>query len=187
MRQPAAPSMLLLAGTSEAGKSSAGEYLAALGARRVKIRTVLVQLTSGRQAYHEGMETREDFGYDEFVSKLLELSDRGESPLAVESFIDAALARTVKRTWPAPCSIIFITAPEPVRVRRLAQARGLTADEARRIIRRKDERKRVHEQIPTWRAIADHWVDNTANIIIFRARLRDAFQTMQTSSGGIQP
>lgn len=187
MRRPAAPPMLLLAGTSEAGKSSAGEYLAALGARRVKIRTVLVQLTSGRQAYHEGVETREGFGYDEFVSKLLELSNCGESPLAVESFIDSALAMTVKRTWPAPCSIIFITAPELVRVRRLAQARGLTADEARRIIRRKDERKRVHEQIPTWRAIADHWVDNTANIIIFRARLRDAFQTMQTSSGGIQP
>ncbi|MEU7926353.1 hypothetical protein [Micromonospora sp. NPDC049107] len=187
MRQPAAPPMLLLAGTSEAGKSSAGEYLAALGSRRVKIRTVLVQLTSGRQAYHEGVETREGFGYNEFVSKLLALTDRGEAPLAVESFIDAALAMTVKRTWPAPCSIIFITAPELVRVRRLAQARGLTADEARRIIRRKDERKRVHEQLPAWRAIADHWVDNTASIITFRARLRDAFQTMQTSSGGIQP
>lgn len=187
MRQPAAPSILLLAGTSEAGKSSAGEYLAALGARRVKIRTILVQLTSGRQAYHEGVETREDFGYDEFVSKLLELSDRGETPLAIESFIDAALAMTVKRTWPAPCSIIFITAPELVRVKRLAQARGLTADEARRIIRRKDERKRVHEQLPAWRAITDHWVDNTANIITFRARLRDAFQTMQTTSGGLQP
>ncbi|MFJ1537552.1 hypothetical protein ACIODS_03310 [Micromonospora chalcea] len=187
MRQPAAPPMLLLAGTSEAGKSSAGEYLAALGARRVKIRTVLLRLASGRQGYHEGVETREDFRYDEFVSKLLELPDRDETPLAVESFIDATLATTVKRKWPAPCSIIFITAPELVRARRLAQARGLTTDEARRIIRRKDERKRVHEQIPTWRAITDHWVDNTADIITFRARLRDAFQTIQTSSGGLQP
>ncbi|MBQ0897240.1 hypothetical protein KBX37_29920 [Micromonospora sp. U56] len=179
--------MLLLAGTSEAGKSSAGEYLAALGAHRVKIRTVLVRLTSGRQAYHEGMETREDFRYDEFVWKLLELPDHDETPLAVESFIDAALAATVKRSWPAPCSIIFITAPELVRVRRLAQARRLTADEARRIIQRKDERKRVREQIPAWRAITDHWIDNTADIVNFRARLRDAFQTIRTTSGGIQP
>ncbi|SCE69302.1 Dephospho-CoA kinase [Micromonospora purpureochromogenes] len=187
MRQPDTPPMLLLAGTSEAGKSSAGEYLAALGAHRVKIRNILVRLTSGRQAYHEGVETREDFGYDEFVSKLLELPDGGETPLAVESFIDAGLATTVKRKWPAPCSIIFITAPELVRVRRLAEARGLTADEARRIIRRKDERKRVHEQIPAWRAITDHWVDNTADIITFRARLRDAFQSIQPFSGGLQP
>ncbi len=187
MRPPAVPPMILLAGTSEAGKSSAGEYLAALGARRVKIRTVLVQLASGRQSYHEGIETREDFRFDEFASKLLELSDHGEAPLAVESFIDAALAKTMKRAWPAPCSIIFITAPEIVRIKRLAQARGLTANEARRIIRRKDERKRVHEQIPNWRAIADHWIDNAADIIIFRARLLDVFQTMQTSSGGIQP
>ncbi|MEV6813182.1 hypothetical protein [Micromonospora sp. NPDC051296] len=177
--------MLLLAGTSEAGKSSAGEYLAALGAHRVKIRTVLVRLASGRETYHEGVRTREGFEHDEFIAKLLESS--GETPLAVESFIDVALATTVKRTWPARCAIMFITAPLPVRVRRLAEARGISAAQARRIIRSKDDRKRVHEQLPTWRVITDHWIDNSADIVTFRTRLRDAFDSIQTAPGGTTP
>ncbi|PZG15061.1 hypothetical protein C1I95_20345 [Micromonospora craterilacus] len=179
--------MLLLAGTSEAGKSSAGEYLAALGARRVKIRTVLVRLVSGRETYHEGAQTREGFEYDEFIAKLLELESSGETPLAVESFIDVTLAAAVRRAWPARCAIMFITAPLPVRVRRLAEARGISAAQAQRIIRSKDDRKRVHEQLPTWRVITDHWIDNSADIVTFRARLRAAFESIQAAPGGTQP
>ncbi|MGC5020677.1 hypothetical protein [Micromonospora sp. DT47] len=44
-----------------------------------------MRLTSGRRAYHEGVETREDFEYDEFISKLLELSDGGEAPLGTRT------------------------------------------------------------------------------------------------------
>ncbi len=181
------PPMMLLAGTSEAGKSSAGEYLAALGARRVKIRTVLVRLASGRETYHEGAQTREGFKYDEFIAKLLELESCGETLLAVESFIDVALAASVKRAWPSQCGIMFITAPFPIRVRRLAEARGISADQAQRIIRSKDDRKRVHEQLSTWRVIADHWIDNSADIFTFRTRLREAFESIQTATGGTQP
>ncbi|MEU7609403.1 hypothetical protein [Micromonospora sp. NPDC049204] len=181
---PTPPPMLLLAGTSEAGKSSAGEYLGALGARRIKIRTILVQLTTGREAYHEGTETREDFAYEEFIAKLIELSIASEAPLVVESFIDAALTAELKRAWPAPCDIIFITAPQALRIRRLAAARGMSTKQAQQIVRRKDDRKRVHEQLPTWRAVADHWIDNSADITSFRARLRGALEAIQTPPGG---
>ncbi|TCB95447.1 hypothetical protein E0H26_19860 [Micromonospora zingiberis] len=178
--------MLLLAGTSEAGKSSAGEYLATLGARRIKIRTILVRLSSGRETHHEGVQTREGFEYGEFIARLLE-SGGGEGPLAIESFIDVALADRVKQAWPARCAIMFITAPLPVRVRRLAEASGISAAAAQRVIRSKDERKRVNEQLSTWRVVTDYWIDNSADIVTFRTRVREAYESLQTTAGGTQP
>jgi len=167
-----APALLLLAGTSEAGKSTAGAYLADRGARRVKIRTILTGLTSGRPVHHEGVAMREDFAYPEFLEQVNRLAHPGDQHVVViESFIDADLAEATRRSWPGQCRIVFITAARATRVRRLAAARNISEQEAGAIIDVKDVRKRVAEQLSRWRAIADDWIDNDGPQSAYLARL----------------
>lgn len=159
------PALVLLTGTSEAGKSSAGRYLASRGAQRLKIRTLLLTLTSGRPVDHEGVKTREGFHHDEFLDRLRDRTAASPEPIvAVESFIDANLAETVRDAWPAPCVIVFIDAERTLRVRRHAAADGLHDGRAAAIVDAKDRRKRVLDQWSTWRRLADFWIDNDRSI-----------------------
>lgn len=168
--------LLLLAGTSEAGKSTAGAYLDTIGGRRTKIRPILLRLTTGVETTHEGVATREGFDPADFINALRDTATSGNgTPLAVESFIDAGLAAAVKTAWPTPCLIVFITAPPAVRIRRLAAAEGLPLDEAAQVVRGKDQRKHVREQTDAWRALADHWIDNTGPLDDLTDRLRRIF------------
>lgn len=159
------PALVLLAGTTEAGKSTAGRYLAGRGARRVKIRPVLLGLTSGRPVAHEGVVTRECFDHDEFLARLRDLAAAApEAIVAVESFIDADLAETTRAAWTGRCVIVFIDADRTVRVHRLAEAGGLGQARSAAIIDAKDRRKRVGDQWSTWRRLVDHWIENDRSI-----------------------
>ncbi|MET7422062.1 hypothetical protein [Dactylosporangium sp. NPDC005555] len=156
--------MLLLAGTSESGKSTAGAHLASRGVYRVKIRTILTALTSGVPVVHEGVPMREGFDHTEFVDRLLGLDvPNCRRAALVESFIDTSLAETTRRAWPVRCWIVFITATRATRLRRIAADRHLDTDQAQSILDAKDARKRVTEQLDRWRLIADRWIDNDAS------------------------
>jgi hypothetical protein len=153
--------LLLLAGTSESGKSTAGAYLATRGVVRVKIRSILTQLTSGFPSQHEGVPTREGFNHAEFVDCVLALTIPDDRPaVAIESFIDATLAAATRQAWPAPCRIVFITAGRANRLHRTAAERNIAEADAAELLDLKDRRKRVYEQFDRWRAIADQWIDN---------------------------
>lgn len=164
--------LILLAGTSEAGKSTAGAHLAAHGARRIKIRTILTALTSGRPVEHEGVAMREDFEAAEFLTAIVNLPEANDPPvLVIESFIDAALAEATVHVWPGPTRIAFITAPRAARIGRLAQARGVDIRQAARIVDAKDGRKHVVEQSECWRRITTDWIDNDGDLQTFLTRL----------------
>ncbi|MGC5052825.1 hypothetical protein ACLQ2S_15390 [Micromonospora sp. DT48] len=168
--------LILLAGTSESGKSTAGIHLTQRGAQRIKIRTILLALTSGTEVRHEGVSTREGFDTDEFLSALHEHARTGAADMAVvESFIDAELANATKASWPGPAAIVFITAAEPVRVNRLAVAINIDQTAAHALVKAKDARKRVNEQLPRWQQIADHWIDNRHDLAHFTATLDDVY------------
>ncbi|QOC95226.1 hypothetical protein D0Q02_29515 [Micromonospora craniellae] len=168
--------MILLAGTSESGKSTAGTYLAQRGAQRIKIRTILLALTSGTEVRHEGVCTREGFDTEEFLSIVYERVRTAAADVAVvESFIDAELAHATKASWPGPAAIVFITAAEPLRVNRLAAAISIDHTAAHALIKAKDARKRVNEQLPRWRQITDHWIDNRHDLAHFTATLDDVY------------
>ncbi|MEV4135510.1 hypothetical protein AB0J72_25445 [Dactylosporangium sp. NPDC049742] len=166
------PPLLLLAGTSESGKSTAGAHLASYGAYRVKIRTVLAPLISGVPAVHEGVLVREGFDHQEFVDRLMALSiPSGQRAVLVESFIDTDLAEATRRAWPARCWIVFVDAPRRTRLLRLAADRRLSTDQASAVLDAKDSRKRVAEQLDHWRAVADRWIDNDASLHDFLVQL----------------
>lgn len=165
------PPLLVLAGTSEAGKSTAGTYLAGRGAHRVKIRTILTALRSGHRAVHEGVAVREDFDHAEFLHHIRHLPVPAEAVAVVlESFIDAPLAAATRDAWPAPCRLVFITATRAHRLHRLTGA-GLDLATAERKLTGKDTRKRVAEQLDQWRALADDWIDNDGPYHAYLARL----------------
>lgn len=164
--------LLLLAGTSEAGKSTAGAHLAARGVHRIKIRTILSALQTGEPAEHEGVPMREHFDHAEFVDHLIGLPiPAGSSAVVVESFIDTELAAATKQAWPGRCEIVFITANRENRLRRLATDRQLMVDEAAELLDAKDARKRVNEQLHRWRVVADHWIDNDGSHDQYLTRL----------------
>lgn len=111
------PPLLLLAGTSEAGKSTAGQHLARCGGRRLKIRNILLALHSGTEVRHEGVATREGFDYEEFITQLSVWVAAASQPLIiVESFIDTELALLVRSRWPTICEIVFIDADAGLRI-----------------------------------------------------------------------
>ncbi|MFD0583088.1 hypothetical protein [Dactylosporangium darangshiense] len=165
--------MILLAGTSESGKSSAGSYFAQEHhAHRIKIRTLLADLTSGRPATHEGVPMREGFDHREFLTVVRRLRESGDPQvLVIESFIDADLADATRRSWVAPARIVFITATHANRIARLTANAGISPEEAAAAIDRKDARKRVVEQWQQWRSLADDWIDNDGDIPGFLAEL----------------
>lgn len=182
MSANAPPRLVLLAGTSEAGKSTAGRHLAHRGAKRVKIRTLL-KLSSGIEVVHEGVGTREGFDHHEFVTGLQGLAATAQEPVVVvESFIDAELAMLTRTSWPTESLVVFITAPQQVRVRRYAVANDLAYEQADRIVRAKDARKRVAEQLSTWRRIADHWIDNTGKLSAFTDTLDGIMTSLHPST-----
>jgi dephospho-CoA kinase len=168
----AVPPLLLLAGTSEAGKSTAGQHLARCGAQRIKIRNILLALSTGIEVEHEGVATREGFDHEEFLAQLRNwVVASTKAIVVVESFIDARLALLSRQRWPGLCRIVFIDTDLRLRVMRHASANGLSEDESARIIREKDTRKRVFDQFAYWRQIADQWVENNASIASFRTTL----------------
>jgi dephospho-CoA kinase len=179
------PALILLAGTSEAGKSTAGTHLANRGATRVKIRTILLDLTTGRLVTHENVTTREGFEPAEFLARLHHIAaTTTEEVLVVESFIDADLARTTRSAWPSPCRIVFVTADRRLRVHRQAHARGITDDRSAAVIDAKDLRKRVTDQWHTWRRIADVWIDNDHAVQDLHDALDAVVASLDTTSHG---
>lgn len=165
--------LIILAGSTEAGKSSAGQYFSELGAIRKKIRHMLLPLTSGYIVSHEGVLTRQDFAPSEFIASLLAIQANlfpGDI-LVIESFIDANLATQCRNAWPGRAVIVFIDAPFKLRVARLVTATGLAEEEAGSIISGKDQRKRVKEQWQIWKTVADVWIDNTGRPEDYRLTL----------------
>lgn len=179
------PKLIILAGTSEAGKSSAGQYLSELGAVRQKIRDILLTLTSGELVSHEGVATRQGFDPAEFMAALrTRAADLTPSDiLVVESFIDAELALQCQNDWPNRALIVFIDAPFGLRVSRLAAASGLPLTEAQRVVRAKDDRKRVAVQMQLWDRTADLWIDNAGGIDEYQTALRQAVQLLSNEAG----
>jgi dephospho-CoA kinase len=177
--------LLLLAGTSEAGKSTAGEYLQGRGLMRLKVREVLQVLQSGRPVFHEGIEMREEFTPSEFLKKLAAAVDQTAArAVVVESFIDAALARFVKEEWRGSCYVVFITASLHLRTQRLAEASGQTSADAGRLVQEKDRRKRVLEQLDLWRVLADFWIVNESTREAFLTALDEIVGTAVDSTYG---
>jgi hypothetical protein len=168
-----ARALILLAGTSESGKSSAGVHLARdHRARRVKIRSILTELTSGRPVTHEGVPMREGFDRQEFLTLVRQLPEPGDPPvLVIESFIDADLAEATKQAWSGPARIVFITATRANRITRLSTAADLGRAESAAVIDGKDARKRVMQQWHQWRSITDDWIDNDGDYPTFLTRL----------------
>jgi hypothetical protein len=180
-RSTGLPALILLAGTSEAGESTAGQHLARCGARRLKIRAVLQALASGIEVVHEGVVCRTDFDPNEFLARLQWLAATTAEPvLVVESFIDAQLAHLTKTSWPAHGSIVFITADRQLRVRRHAGAKDLPNADSDRIVASKDARKHVDEQLPVWRQVTDHWIDNDGTL----AALEETLSTIMSTTLG---
>lgn len=164
--------LLLIAGTSEAGKSTAGLHLSQRGIYRVKIRTILTSLTTGRPDIHEGVPVRVDFDPAEFCDHVRNLSvPIGYSAAAIESFIDVDLATATRAAWPASCRLVFITATRTRRLDRLIAATGLTPEGAATKLDGKDARKNVAAQLDQWRALADDWIDNDSTHAAYLARL----------------
>lgn len=155
--------LVMLAGSSEAGKSSAGQFFSQSGAIRQKIRGIILPLTSGHVVTHEGVRTREGFDASEFIMNLLAIRAglSASDILVVESFIDPSLAEQCRNAWPGRALIVFIDAPLELRVSRLIAATGLADAKARGIIMTKDRRKRLDEQLPIWKSLADVWINNT--------------------------
>lgn len=181
----AAPGLILLAGTSEAGKSTAGAHLARLGAYRLKIRSILLGLVSGIEVHHEGVATREGFDSDEFQLALSErVRARGLAVTVVESFIDARLARYTVTRWPGVAVTVFLTASEQLRARRLAAATSVSEAVASQIVYEKDGRKRVVEQMPEWRRLTDYWIDNDGNLPDLLTQLDQIYQTVLRQARG---
>ena len=181
------PPLILLAGTSESGKSSAGSHIAQQHhARRIKIRSILAELSTGRPVTHEGVPMREGFDHQEFLELVRRLPEPGDPrTLLIESFIDAELAEATKRAWTGPARIVFITATHTNRIARLTAAAGISPDEAAATIAQKDARKRVAEQWPRWRSITDDWIDNDGDYAAFIARL-DVVMTRATSGANTE-
>jgi hypothetical protein len=166
------PGLILLAGTSESGKSTAGSHLELRGARRIKIRSLLAGLHSGRPVTHEGVPMREDFDHQEFLIMVGQLPQAGDPRvLVIESFIDVDLAELTRNTWAAAARIVFITATRANRITRLAAASGISFEKAATVVDRKDARKRVMEQWRRWRSTADDWIDNDSDHASYLARL----------------
>lgn len=179
------PKLVILAGTSEAGKSSAGQYLSQLGAIRQKIRDILLTLSSGELVTHEGVATRTNFAPAQFLAALIDKA-RTLAPddiLVLESFIDADLAVQCRSSWTSRALIVFIDAPFGLRVSRLMVASGLSAEEARHTIKAKDERKRVGEQMGQWRSVSDIWIDNAGSLHEYRAALRQTLEVLGNETG----
>lgn len=178
------PPLLLLAGTSEAGKSTAGQHLARCGARRLKIRNILLSLRSGTEVRHEGVATREGFDHEEFIARLHGwVVAIPEAIVVVESFIDTELAVLTRSRWPTVCDIVFIDADTRLRIVRHASANELPVTESARIIRSKDQRKRVFEQFARWQEIADHWVENNSSIAQFKTSLEQIMTSTLARAG----
>jgi hypothetical protein len=168
-----ASALILLAGTSESGKSSAGVHFAQHhDARRIKIRSILTELTSGRPVTHEGVPMREDFDRQEFLVLVRRLPQPDDPRvLVIESFIDADLAEATRRAWIGPARIVFVTANRANRIARLTAAAGISPAEAATAIDRKDARKQVMQQWQRWRSLADDWIDNDGDYPGFLANL----------------
>lgn len=182
------PSLLVLAGTSEAGKSTAGAYLASRGVRRVKIRTILQALASGVEVTHEGVASRSGFDSAEFLTGLWQVAEATTEPvIVVESFIDAQLADLTRSSWPSPCAVAFITARRRLRVGRHAAANDLTYSDSSRVVAGKDARKQVDEQLPVWRQVADHWIDNDGTLAALEATLSAIVTTLARNPGDCRP
>jgi dephospho-CoA kinase len=178
------PPLLLLAGTSEAGKSTAGQHLARCGARRLKISNILLSLRSGTEVQHEGVATREGFDHEEFIAQLRRwVVDIPQAIVVVESFIDTDLAILTRSRWPTVCDIVFVDADRRLRIGRHASANDLPATESERIIRSKDQRKRVFEQFARWQAIADHWIENNGSIAQFKTSLEQIMTSTLARAG----
>lgn len=175
--------LIILAGSSEAGKSSAGQYFSELGAIRKKIREMLLPLTSGHIVNHEGVLTRQGFAPSEFIASLLAIQADLFSGdiLVIESFIDVDLAVQCRNAWAGLAVIVFIDAPFKLRVARLMAATGLAEEEAGSIIRIKDGRKRVDEQRHMWKSVADIWIDNTGQPDEYRIQLEQVVAQIDDS------
>lgn len=175
--------LILLAGTSESGKSTAGAYLADRGAYRVKIRSLLADLTTGTPVTHEGVPMREGFDHQEFVELVHRLAQPDDSRvLVIESFIDADLAAATRRAWTGAARITFITATRTNRIARLAATQQVTLHDAASIVDGKDDRKRVVAQWARWRAIADDWIDNDGDHAAYLASLDLILTTLRTAA-----
>lgn len=177
------PPLIVLAGTSESGKSTAGQHLQHRGARRIKIRSILAALTTGTPVTHEGVPMRENFDHAEFCAHLNNQVRPGDPRvLVIESFIDAKLAHATKHSWAGPARILFVTATRANRIARIAAAHSLNLDEAAAIVDRKDARKRVHEQWERWQVLADDWIDNDGDRTAYLSRLDRILASLQAAA-----
>jgi dephospho-CoA kinase len=154
--------LLLLAGSTEAGKSTAGAAFENLGALRIKIRDILLALRTGREVICVGARTRVGFDKQEFLEAVLTRTENAANRVTViESFIDPILADWLKCRWrDGKCCVVFVDAPLGSRVARLSISATMGTTEARQVVLEKDRAKGLPAKIDAWRKMADEWIDN---------------------------
>jgi len=177
------PRVLLLAGQTESGKSTAGVSFEQWGAVRIKIRPLIESLHSGRSVEHEGFATRAGFNHEEFLdrlrSHLAAVEDR--RLVVLESFTDVEHALFTRTALEG--RLLWITAPLRLRLGRLSEMMPDTsAQQVRAIVAGKDVRKRVVEQAEAWASVADFHINNDQGLDVYLSRLRTVYDSLATTA-----
>lgn len=163
---------LILAGTSESGKSSAGLFFERHGVLRLKVRSIINTLTTGHPAEHLGYPTREMFSHEEFMTAVLRYWVAAKHPVIVlESLIDPEQAEFWRKCFIGTTCILFIDAPEDMRVRRSMKDNHLDWSAAREIVQKKDFIKGFPARADKWSQIADYRIWNDGALTDFEHQL----------------
>jgi dephospho-CoA kinase len=169
--------LVLLAGSTEAGKSTAGITLQQMGATRIKIRSVLLGLTTGTETTILGAKTRIGFSNAEFLDALERMRAQLADTAVIESFIDPSLAEWLTANWKhGRCRTAFIDAPLEIRVGRLLRAGVTDQCEAMRIIAEKDRAKGLPDNYVKWRELSDVLIYNDGTLDEFLAQIHRLFK-----------
>lgn len=165
--------LLILSGSTDAGKSHAGAFLESVGGTRIKILPLLNSLTSGVEMKFGDVLSRVGFSISEFHSELEQIVMRSGGSFAVlESVIVPEHALQLQAMWSGTCQILFVDAPLEIRVARvMASYRDERA--VRSSIVRKDVLKGIDGSRSTWIAIADHVIINVMHLKDYERRLRE--------------
>ena len=176
--------MFSLGGLSECGKTSAGNKLQEMGARKSKIIHIEREMMEERgYDLSEGMKDEhfvnlyadnQEKAFKEFLYRLIKhMQEEGKPFASIESLYRAELGAFLKKELKNRMAYIFIDAPAETRARRelekvnrkaLADGKTpITFDEMLKKVHQKDEFKIKHNADKV-KDIADYVVDNSENV-----------------------
>lgn len=158
-----------LAGMSESGKSTAGNYLDFRGIHRLKIRDLIeeVRLTKGftdlgQDEFNERMSHERPYWlWSQFLKPLEVELGLSEIPVcSIESFGVPAFADFLRECYGNHFVLVYFDVDYEIRVLRQMQREGVGREGAIAIMQPKDEFKEKEYQVPQLLKMADVVIDN---------------------------